>query len=202
MAKIAKDFVEHVVFDKAQDLLFSIFTNIGKEVADKGVQYLKSLPFGVGFNDEENYIHAEIYARQYLNVTDSDIENLTAYLKELTPAQLTEFRLLVARRCEFIKAKGASGNEEQVLVNPDGAAIIKYFAQLKTREDFIAALKRSGADRNLPDNLRKAFSAGAEKVINNPLIKEKTAQTKGWLNSLNSTFADLADKLEQSGGRS
>jgi len=192
---VGKKFVEHVVYDKFQDLIFNIFSKAGDQILGKGVEYIKSLPFGMGLNDEENYAHAEIYAAQHLGLDKEMIARLDRFLRPLTDAQFHEVRMLIGRRCQSVKVKGPTGGDEQLMVNPDGAAIIKYLANCETPEEFMAALKRWGADKNLIDGMKEKYGKAVDKIKNSPLVQEKVQQTKGWLGDMDNQLNNWADKL-------
>lgn len=193
-----KTIFEHVVIDKMQDLIFKVFLGVGEQVVNKGVEYVKSQPFGIGLNDEISYAQAELYAIEYLGLTRQDLERLTAYLKELTPAQFNELRLIVGRNCQTVEVEGKSGSKESVLVNPDGAAILKYLASCSTLQEFEDALHRWGADKNAIDISLKKFGDAKKWIANNPVVQSKVQQTKGWFAELNTRSQDLADRLNNS----
>lgn len=181
-----KSFFNHILFDGIQDALKGL---VSGAVKDKGIEVVKSLPLGVGLNDEEAYFAAEREARS-LGVTSAEIAALDGYLKSLTAFQRNEVRLLISRRSQMIV--GPDGR--QTITNPDGAKIIKDLVSCATQEEFMALLARAGADENLVDSLKNVW----EKALKSSTY----AALKEGIGKTDSAIQAFITKQSRRGGRS
>lgn len=180
-----QSFFKHVLFDEIQSIGKDILLGAAKAGTEKGITVIKSLPLGLGLNDEEAYFAAERYAKDHLGVTMVQIDKFHSNLRLLTSSQRNEIRLLVSRRCQEIDIPGPHGERQKTLINPDGANLLKDLVLCPDTEHFMELLERAGADKNLIDTVK----SGYQNILNSPFVQNHKQKINQVDQSLNNWFA-------------
>lgn len=149
---IGKELLDHFWKDEVKDA----FKKMVVDAFDAGTVIIKeriqnSKVFGLSLNDEENFAFAEVYAEQYLGLDAAGKNRFSDHMAQLTDAQREEVRMLIARRSQGVKVEENS-LMMTIIVNPDGAKILKYLSDQQNFNEFYRVLERWGADKNFIDS--------------------------------------------------